>query len=81
MIVGTDHFVSRIAARSYYYNQIPDLTRSQCIKLIEEKLELEEIFIGRPVVRPGERLRIIDDGTRYAIETYDKPEEVEIMKK
>ena len=59
---GTSHFVSYRAARSYY--------QDQCVWLgaFKRKLASGEIHIGKPSLKSGERLVVIDDGRRYAIE-------------
>ncbi len=62
MIVGTSHFVSKAAALRYYrYEHATPET-------IERKLEAGLIHIGEPAVAPGQKLILIDDGTRYAVE-------------
>jgi hypothetical protein len=63
MIVGTNHFVSTQAAVKYYadygYNEADVL----------EKAKHGEIVVGvKPELKPGQTLRIIDNGTRYAVE-------------
>jgi hypothetical protein len=64
-LVGTAHFVSRKAAERYYRPYGIDRDA------VWEKIGAGEITIGPPTVtlKPGERLVIIDDGTRYAVET------------
>lgn len=64
---GTSHFVSRGAAVRYYaaYERNP----RQAVKI---KLREGLIHIGRPPLKPGERLGVIDDGTRYQIASPDE---------
>ena len=69
MITGTCHFVGWNAAMGYYRQQgnmhlkPPDLAR-----LVDGKLSSGEIYLGPPTLKPGQILRRIDDGQRYAIE-------------
>ena len=59
--IGTSHFVDRQAAERYYgvYGDVGiDVTN---------KILAGEIKLGKPPVKPGQRLEIIDNGTRYAI--------------
>lgn len=63
MRIGTCHFVSREHAIRYYRpygNTSLD---------IDEMIENGSILIGKPKLKPGEKLYVIDDGCRYAIET------------
>lgn len=64
---GTCHFVSVVHAIQYYaaYEQDPRTA-------VGIKLEEGSIKIGKPALKPGQRLSVIDDGTRYAV-TEDKP--------
>jgi len=59
---GTNYFVSLTAANRYYgpYGFAPADVRA--------KVTIGEIKIGKPEVKPGERLVLIDQLTRYAIE-------------
>lgn len=64
MITGTSHFVSkRHAIRYYQPYEYPIAAQA-----VEDKLARGEIQIGKPDLKPGQRLTIIDGGTRYAIE-------------
>jgi hypothetical protein len=59
--IGTSYFVDRQAAERYYgsYGNVGiDVTN---------KILAGEIKLGKPPVKPGQRLEIIDNGTRYAI--------------
>ena len=65
MRVGTSHFVNFEAACKYYrayYEQehVEDYVRS--------KIENGDIHLGRPEIKLGEHLYVIDDYTRYAID-------------
>jgi hypothetical protein len=61
MRIGTSYFVSRNAAIHYYFPF--DTTAA-----VDRKIAAGEIHIGRPpLMKPGEYLRVIDDGTRYEI--------------
>ncbi len=59
---GTSHFVSREMAVRYYadYEQNP-------LAAVEYKLQEGSIHIGKPEVKPGQELSVIDNGARYAI--------------
>jgi hypothetical protein len=61
-ITGTSHFVSRQAAYKYYEPY------GYAIYDVDEKVHAKEIHIGKPALKPGQRLVVIDEGTRYAIE-------------
>jgi hypothetical protein len=65
MRVGTAHFLSYAAAVRYHRAQHGD---NACI-VVPQKLRAGEIHIGRPIIKNGERLQLIDDGTRWAIES------------
>ncbi len=58
---GTNYFKDLLAVLKYYgpygYNE----------KDVHSKLADGEIHIGKPALKPGETLSLIDDGTRYAI--------------
>jgi hypothetical protein len=62
MIVGTSNFVSPEAAVEYYRPM--RFTRAD----IDRKIAEKEIIVGRPDIKPGQRLIVIDGATRYAIE-------------
>lgn len=63
--IGTSHFVSYDKALEYYqYLAVFDDVRD----LVDHKLDDGEIHIGKPLVKSGETLVIIDDGTRYAVQ-------------
>lgn len=61
--VGTSHFKSRNAARRYYEPYGYDAAA------VDRKIADGEIHLGPPILKPGESLSLIDDGTRYAIKS------------
>lgn len=68
-IIGTSHFVNFKKACDYYKGQgMDDLTPAELERAIWLKFETGEIHLGKPEVAAGERLLIIDAGTRYALE-------------
>lgn len=66
--IGTSHFLS-FAAAMRYYRDYYDI--DACI-VVPQKIREGEITIGRPKVKVGEKLVLIDCGTRYAIEVRDE---------
>lgn len=62
MTWGTSYFRSRRAAEAYYGQTHGDPKETVTTKLAER-----EIHIGRPPLKPGERLVIMDGGTRWGI--------------
>lgn len=62
MRVGTSYFVSMNAAIQYYAYE--HATEKDIYRKIGEGL----IHIGRPETKPGQRLVLIDDNCRWAIE-------------
>ena len=62
MRYGTSYFVSFELAVSYY--KAYGFSRQD----VGSKRARGEIHIGEPRLRPGQRLVVIDEGTRYAIE-------------
>lgn len=63
MRYGTSYFVSKAAAVRYYRDYGDDA------RSVDRKLAEGLIHIGKPPIRPGDRLSVIDSGTRYEIET------------
>ena len=62
MIIGTAYFPTLIAAIRYYrphYN----------IEEVQRKVKDGEIIIGKPKIKDGEKLILLDDRTRYGIMT------------
>lgn len=64
MMYGTPHFVSVAAAVAYYK---PYGYKSTLAAVLRKKQD-GEIHIGPPTLKPGQTLRIIDGGLRYAIQ-------------
>lgn len=60
--VGTSYFVSAAAAKRYFAYE--GATREDIDRKVAEGL----IHIGKPTLKPGQLLSVIDNGTRYAIE-------------
>jgi hypothetical protein len=63
MIIGTNHFVSLRHAKRYYREQF----KCDVDEIVAHKIETGEIKIGRPSVKPGDRIVLTDKRTRYAI--------------
>jgi hypothetical protein len=62
MRIGTACFVNEDAAVRYYRDQ--NFTRED----VRRKASEGEISFGKPTLKDGERLIVVDNGTRYAIE-------------
>lgn len=60
-IIGTSYFPGMWAARRYYAYE--NATRED----IERKIAEGLIHIGRPPVKEGQTIKLIDCGQRYAI--------------
>lgn len=58
---GTSYFISFETAVAYYRDYGD--TRAQVMR----KIHNGSIHIGKPVLKSGHRLSVIDDGARYAI--------------
>lgn len=63
---GTSHFVSMDKAIEYYNPYAASY--ADVVKLVERQLAEGEIHLGLPEVKAGQRVVVIDEGTRYAIE-------------
>jgi hypothetical protein len=61
MTYGTSHFVDLAAALKYYKAYGYDKPA------VKQKLAEGQIHLGPPTLKPGETLRVIDNGTRYQI--------------
>ena len=61
MITGTAYFKDLKSAISYYANY------GYGVNEVEQKIKIKEIYIGKPSLKRGEKLLLIDDGLRYAI--------------
>lgn len=62
LTIGTSYFVSKMHALRYYDHEGATLNDIA----IKEAEGL--IHIGKPPIRPGDRLVLLDDGARYGIE-------------
>ena len=69
--IGTSYFVSREAAFAHYALQGEDES------FVSDRIADGVIKIGKPALLTGERLLIIDDGRRYAIEYEERRNDVE----
>lgn len=63
--IGTPYFVSLAHAIAYYRPYGYDDVRAA----VQRKLAEGEIHLGAPPLKAGERLTLIDEGKRYAIES------------
>lgn len=63
MIIGTNHFTSTNAAYRYYRDYGYDRAA------VKAKFARGEIVAGPPELKDGEKLSVIDNGTRYAVTT------------
>lgn len=68
MRIGTSHFVSRLKAIRYYSDYEVFGGVHNAANLVDCKIAEGDIHIGAPSLKPGQRLTVIDNGTRYAIE-------------
>lgn len=70
---GTSHFVSYEAAvayyRPYHYTDV--------INAVNQKLDEGNIHIGPPILKPGQKLRVILYEQRYEIVENETPMETE----
>ncbi len=64
---GTSYFVSRAMAVRYYRPYAAEDTPKSAVECVDRKLADGEIHIGKPPLKDGDTLTIIDEGTRYAI--------------
>jgi hypothetical protein len=64
-ITGTCYFVSRTAAIRYYRYYAGE--GEDAPHVVERKIAAGEIHIGMPPLKENEGVRIIDNGTRYAV--------------
>ena len=69
MRVGTSHFVNFTKACGYYKDQgCDELSPSELERLVRGMIDEGEISLGQPELKPGQRLVLIDNGTRYAVD-------------
>ncbi len=62
---GTSYFVSLSAAKRYYKDYGDDEAS------VRRKVAEGSIHIGKPPLKPGQRLFLLDGGKRYGIEEVD----------
>lgn len=68
MITKTDYYPSRALAEAFYETRgVPN-----AIRRVTHLLDHNEIHIGKPPVRTGQRVVTVDGGLRYAIYTEGK---------
>jgi hypothetical protein len=60
-IIGTNYFPGLWAAHRYY------ATYGESRAAVAEKIAKGEIHIGKPALKPGQKLKLIDCGQRWAI--------------
>jgi len=60
---GTSYFVSVDAAIRYY----KDTEGRSAAHAVDRKIREGQIHIGKPTLKAGQTLLVIDGGTRYAI--------------
>lgn len=63
LIVGTAYFVSKSKAARYYR----DYEGDDGYAAVNRKLDTGEIHIGKPPMKTGDTLIVLDGGTRYGI--------------
>jgi hypothetical protein len=63
-ITGTSYFPSIDAAADYYKDYHYTSTRAAVMRKITDG----EIHIGKPTLKQGQRLVLVDNGLRYGIE-------------
>lgn len=63
-IIGTSHFINRLAAISYY-----EAYEEDALQAVARKIGAGEIHIGPPQVRPGETLKVNREEGRYFIQS------------
>jgi hypothetical protein len=67
MIYGTSHFESFVAARRYYHYYDPSLTPEQLHEWVSNKVTSGEIHIGKPELKPNQKLKLDRSEGRYFI--------------
>jgi hypothetical protein len=68
MRIGTANFVSKVHAIKYYRDFAGYCSIVDARDAVVSKLASGEIHIGKPALKSGEKLNVIDGGTRYEIE-------------
>ena len=67
-ITGTPYFVNFTKACDYYKDAgYDDMSPAELDRVVRQKIDDGEVYIDKPEIQPGERLLLIDNGTRYAI--------------
>ena len=66
MTYGTSYFRSLMHADFYYKGQYG----AAAFILVAEKIANGEIHIGMPPLKSGETCHLIDNGTRWAVDTH-----------
>lgn len=69
-ITGTSYFVSEYRAALYYRSEYPTNSKgamSLAKATVRRNLAEGAIHIGKPELKEGESLALVDNGTRYAI--------------
>jgi hypothetical protein len=65
----TSHFVNFTKACDYYKSHVIDeLTPAELGRTVQHLIDEGEIYLGKPELEVGDRLVLIDEGTRYGIE-------------
>lgn len=67
MGTGTNHFVSFVAAESYYISQ-GECTHKDSCKVVATKVRERAIVIGKPSLKAGQTLGVDTVEGRYFIE-------------
>lgn len=65
---GTNCFISFSRACQYYATQEDDLSLEDLAALVKAKEAEGAIQIGKPKLQKGQRLVLLDNGTRYGVE-------------
>lgn len=79
MTTGTSHFTTLAMAIRYYREYEPGSSRLEVAKSVGQKIAEGAIHIGKPELKPGETLSVIDDGARYAITGAPKAKELHLV--
>lgn len=71
IVVGTPYFVSQKKAIQYHLEHGQGTGYMDALKIVQQKVKDGEIHVGKkPPHKEDETLTRIDNGTRYAIESY-----------
>jgi hypothetical protein len=65
---GTAHFVTKAKAARYYFEQNYTQSLDSAAHLVNEKIANGEIHIGRPAIKAGEKLTVLDNGMVLALD-------------